>query len=474
MSTILKPENITTIEGALGTQIINLDPATRLEGHLKVQTEVTNGKVTTARSSGMMFRGFENLLVGKDPRDAAVITQRVCGVCPISHAMASCLAMEAMNGAKIPDNARIVRNLILGANFLQSHILHFYHLALLSYVKGPAMPPWTPAYDVDLRFTAAQNQTLVDHYIQALTFRRQAHEMAAIFAGKMPHTSAYEYGGVTTVVKKAQVTKFSGYLDGIAAFIQNVYLPDVDLLSKTYPDYYQIGKGYGNLLAYGVFDSNAAGTSKLLRRGRVENASASVKTVDTNAILEQNKYSWYLDSAAGVNPAKGVTQPTPDKAAGYSWLKAPRYSALAYEVGPLARMWVNGDYRNGISVMDRHQARAQEAQKIAAAMKTWLSQLNLASSFYANIVLPQKGSGIGLTEAPRGALGHWITVSNGLVSSYQIVTPTCWNCSPRDNSGKVGPLEKALEGVAVSNAAKPIEILRVVQSYDPCLSCAVH
>jgi hydrogenase large subunit len=474
MATILQPENITTIEGALGTQIINLDPATRLEGHLKVQTEVTNGKVTTARSSGMMFRGFENLLVGKDPRDAAIITQRVCGVCPISHAMASCLAMEAINGAKIPDNARLVRNLILGANFLQSHVLHFYHLALLSYIKGPAMPPWTPAYDVDLRFNATQNQALVDHYLQALTIRRQAHEMAAIFAGKMPHTSAFEYGGVTTVVKSAQITKFNGYLDTITAFINNVYLPDAALLGQTYPEYFNIGKGYGNLLAYGVFDLNAAGTSKLLRRGRVENSSTTVNSVDTLAILEQNKYSWYLDSTTGANPSKGVTQPSPDKATAYSWLKAPRYSTLAYEVGPLARMWINGDYRRGISVMDRHLARAQEAKKIAVAMKTWLSQINLTGSFYTNMVLPKSGSGIGLTEAPRGALGHWISVTNSLVASYQMVTPTCWNCSPRDNAGKSGPLEKALEGVAVSNAAKPTEILRVVQSYDPCLSCAVH
>src|SRR5512141_608328 len=164
---------------------ITLDPATRLEGHLKVQVENSAGKVASAKSSGMMFRGFENLLIGKDPRDAVQVTQRVCGVCPISHAMASSLAIEAAAGVQVTPNARIIRNLILGSNFVQSHILHFYHLSLLSYIKGPQMPPWTPAYSVDLRFDATTNQKLVDHYLQALTARRQAHEMAAIWGGKM-------------------------------------------------------------------------------------------------------------------------------------------------------------------------------------------------------------------------------------------------------------------------------------------------
>jgi hydrogenase large subunit len=456
------------------TTTITIDPSTRLEGHLKVAATYDAGHVVTAESSGLMFRGFENLLIGKDPRDAAHITQRVCGVCPICHAMAACLAMESAAGQAVTDNARIIRNLILGADFLHSHILHFYHLTLPSFMRGPAMPPWTPGWEADLRFNATDNQLLIDHYVQALTARRQAHEMGAIFGGKLPHTAAYELGGVTSVPKADLVTRFRTYLNTIITFIDTVYLSDVDLLSQTYPEYYSIGRGYGNLLAFGVFDLNAAGSTKLLGRGRVVNGATSVQNVDLSSILEEVQYSWYDDAAAGLNPSQGLTQPYPEKSGAYSWLKAPRYAGVPYETGALARMWVNGDYRNGISVMDRHQARAREASKIAHAMLGWLDQLNLAAASYTPIGLPTTGVGIGLTEAPRGALGHWLKISNRAVASYQILTPTCWNCSPRDNTGLAGPLEKALEGLSVADATQPVEVQRVVQSYDPCLACAVH
>jgi hydrogenase large subunit len=454
---------------------ITIDPATRLEGHLKVEAQYENGRVTSAKSSGLMFRGFENLLVGKDPRDAAHVTQRICGVCPICHAMAACLAAEQAIGQFAPENARIIRNLILGADFLHSHLLHFYHLTLLSYIKGPAMPPWTPGWEVDLRFDAAETQQFIDHYVQALTIRRQAHEAGALFGGKLPHTAAYEFGGVTSVPKADLITRFRNYLNPIIAFIDNVYLPDADKLAAKYSDYYAIGKGYGNLLAFGVFDLNANGATKLLGRGRVAtHTPTQVESVDLNAIVEQAKFSWYNDSSSGLNPGQGVTVPNPDKGDAYSWLKAPRYGGVPYETGALARMWINGDYRHGISVMDRHQARAKETSKIAHAMLGWLDQLNPSAPSFTPMTIPNTGVGIGLTEAPRGALGHWLRISNRQVASYQILTPTCWNCSPRDNAGTPGPLEKSLEGVAVVDTTKPIEVLRVVQSYDPCLSCAVH
>jgi len=453
---------------------ITIDPATRLEGHLKVQIQSDAGKVTSAQSGGLMFRGFENLLIGKDARDAAHITQRICGVCPTSHAMASCLAMESLARLRVPDNARIIRNLILGADYLHSHVLHFYHLTLPSYIKGPQMPPWTPGYDVDLRFSDTENRQLVDHYVQALAIRRLAHEIGAVFAGRMPHTAAYEFGGTTAVPTTNMITRFRAGLQQILSFIDNVYIPDVDLLGKKYPQYYSIGRGYGNLLAFGVFDLNADGTSKLLKRGRVATGSTSVQAIDLNAIREDAKYSWYSDRPQGLNPSQGVTQPSADKAGAYSWLKAPRYAGAPYEVGALARMWINGDYRRGISVMDRHMARAREASKIARAMMDWLGQIKLAAPSFLQALLPAAGTGIGLTEAPRGALGHWLKLNAGTVASYQILTPTCWNCSPRDNAGVAGPLEMALVGTPVSDGTRPAEPLRVVHSYDPCLSCAVH
>lgn len=489
------------------TTTIKLDPVTRLEGHLEVSLDfsmaavpapapapaadhqvflpmVTGvqsgnppvssgpGQITNAESGGMMFRGFENLLIGKLPQDAVYITQRICGVCPISHAMAACLAAESAAGLVPPDNARIIRNLILGAEFVQSHILHFYQLALLDFIKGPAMPPWTPAWEVDMRFNSADNQRLVDHYLQALAVRRQAHEMAAIFGGKMPHTAAYEAGGVLTATDASMVSRFITYLNPIITFIDNVYMNDVELLGQIYPEYYTIGRGYGNLLAYGVFDLNGAGSSKLLGRGRVANGSSTVQPVNLDAIVEQTRYSWYADSS--LNPSQGLTQPANTKADAYSWLKAPRYNGEAYETGALARMWINGDYRQGISVMDRHHARVQEASKIAHAMLDWVTQINLSAAYYTAYAVPASGAGIGLTEAPRGALGHWLNVASRQIASYQILTPTCWNCSPRDNAGSLGPLENALLGIQVGDVSRPIEALRVVHSYDPCLSCAVH
>ena len=454
---------------------IKLDPITRVEGHLKVEVQREGNQVVSAQSSGLMFRGFENLLVGKDPRDAAHITQRVCGVCPTPHAMAAVKGLEDAMGFHPPENARLIRNLILGADHLHSHVLHFYHLTLLCYIRGPAMPPWTPTYEVDLRFNATDNDRLVSHYVQALAIRRQAHEMGAIFGGKLPHTVAFEYGGVTTVPTSSDISRFRDYLDQIINFVDNVYLPDVDVLGNTYPEYYQIGRGYGNLLAFGVFDKNTSGSSKLLARGRVSNASTSVQPIDLDAIVEYAKYSWYTNSSGGLNPAEGVTQPSPDKSGAYSWLKSPRHGGDAYEVGPLARMWVNGDYRNGISVMDRHQARAHEASKVGHAMRDWLSQIDTSQPVFTSRPLPGNASGIGLTEAPRGALGHWIrTDSQGRVSSYHILTPTCWNFSPRDDAGVPGPLENALEGTPFADEAQPVEVTRVVHSFDPCLSCAVH
>ena len=453
---------------------ITIDPATRLEGHLKVELQSEAGRVVSARSGGLMFRGFENLLIGKDPRDAVHITQRVCGVCPTSHAMASTLALEGAAGVRVPENARIIRNLILGADYLQSHVLQFYHLNLPDYIKGPQMPPWTPGYDLDLRFGAADNLTLIEHYVQALAIRRQAHKLGAIFAGRLPHTVAYEFGGVTTTPDATMISKFRSGLQQVTAFIDNVYLRDVDLLAKTYPDYLSIGRGFGNLLAFGVFDLNADGSSKLLARGRVANGAAAVQGVDVGAILEQAKFSWYTDASNGLNPSQGTTQPDPTKAEAYSWLKAPRYQGAAYEAGPLARMWINGDYRRGISVMDRHAARAREASKIAHAMLDWLGQINVSAASFQPVQMPATSQGIGLTEAPRGALGHWLSVKSGAIASYQILTPTCWNASPRDNANVPGPIEKALEGIPIQDAARPTEALRVVHSFDPCLSCAVH
>jgi hydrogenase large subunit len=311
--------------------------------------------------------------------------------------------------------------------------------------------------------------------------------MAAIFAGRMPGLSAIQAGGFTTKPTSAMIGSFAAYLSSLLTFINNSYVPDVLLLQSVYSDYNQIGKGPGNLMAYGVFElDNTSNPARFLKRGYVNNSAPTrVQTVSTSNIKEQVTYSWYSDSTNNLSPKTGstVTVDPATKSQAYSWLKAPRYSNAPFELGPLARMWVNGDYRNGISVMDRHVARALETLKIAEAMPTWLTQLVIGGSEYSAVNTPYSASGEGLTEAPRGALGHWLTTApttthapNGgpAIGNYQVITPTCWNASPKDSNGVHGPMEQALIGTPVSNAAEPIEVLRVIHSFDPCLSCAVH
>jgi hydrogenase large subunit len=455
-----------------------IDPVTRLEGHLKIEVTVdkVNNKqqVVDAKASGTLFRGFEQILTGRDPQDAQHITQRICGVCPVPHGLASVMAQDQAFNVTPPNNARIMRNLVMGANFVQSHILHFYHLAAMDYIEGPGMPPWQPSWNVDKRITGPAATTLVNHYVTAIDMTRKGHEMGALFGGRMPDPPTYIAGGFTTTPRADRITKFKSYLNELIPFINNVYLPDVAALKQAYMDYTGIGGGYGNLLAFGVFDLDSTGNSKLLKRGLSVNGAQAVNSVDLNQINETVKYSWYNNSSTNLKPASGQTLPQYPKSGAYSWLKAPRYAGAPYEVGPLARMWVNGDYRQGISVMDRHLARAQEALKIAQALQSWVNEIQVTGPVYTRPRIPTTASSYGLTEAPRGALGHWLQMASGKISRYQIITPTCWNASPRDDAGKLGPIEKALINTPVISVDQPIEVLRVIHSFDPCLSCAVH
>ena len=454
---------------------ITIDPVTRLEGHLKINVEVDQDAVINAWATGTLFRGFETILVNRPPEDAQHITQRICGVCPVPHGMAAVMALDSAFRVTPPANARIMRNLVLGANFVQSHILHFYHLSLPDFINGPNMPPWQPSWGEDRRFDSSETATFVEHYLTALEMTRKAHEMGALFGGRMPHPPTYVAGGFTTTPRPERIAKFKSYLESdLLPFIRSTYLEDVNLLAQTYPEYFKIGRGCGNLLSFGVFDQDAAGNVKLLRRGRVVNGSASVQSVNINSIAEQVTYSWYADSTNNLRPSSGATQPQYPKGEAYSWAKAPRYNGAPYEAGPLARMWVNGDYTNGISVMDRHVARAHETLKIAEAMLAWAGELNARGPVYTRPSVPSSASSFGLTEAPRGALGHWLNISNRKISRYMVITPTCWNASPRDTSGTLGPIEQALLNTPVENPDEPVEVLRVIHSFDPCLSCAVH
>ena len=460
-----------------------IDPITRIEGHLKVEVKVdtVNGvqQVVDAFAIGTLFRGFEKLLEGRDPRDAALITSRICGVCPTSHAHAASLALD--NSFGVAGNttarsaARLLRNLVHGACYLESAILHFYLLSLPDFIPALPMAPWLPGWDVGRRFDKDTLNRFTGHFLEAITHRRNCHEMGAIYGGKLPHTPAFIMGGFTAVSSADDKALFSQYLEALITWVQSTYIPDTELLASLWSEYQQLGKGHGNLLAFGVFEQdNTANPALLLTRGRTVNGTPGVQTVDPSHIMEQVRYSWYADADGNKPILQSDTTPQYPKGAAYSWLKAPRYDGLAYEVGPLARMTVTGEYTNGISVMDRHMSRARETLKIALAMRQWLAELPTYQGAYTHRANPGTATSDGLTEAPRGALGHWLQVTNSRIGKYQVVTPTCWNVSPKDDAGQRGPLEQALVGVPVTNIDKPIEVLRVVHSYDPCLDCATH
>lgn len=481
---------------------IKLDPITRLEGHMKVEVEIDdNNKVIEARSTGNMFRGFEAMMKKRDPRDAVHMTQRICGLCPVPHAIAAANALEASKGFTPPSQAVLLRNLIQGGNFVSDHIFHFYHLSLLDYVKGPDKSPWKTSFNTDMRFSEAESSKLFDNYVKALDIRRKGHKMVALFSGRMPHVRSIVAGGVTKVPSASEISEFKSYLSEIENFVNNEYYEDVQKVASVYKDYFNIGKGYGNLISFGAFELESSGNKQnLFRSGRY--TDGELLSVDFTKIKESTKYSWYNGSSA-----QGITSEssTPDinKSGAYSWVKATRYEDAPHEAGPIARMWINGDYRNGVSVMDRHVAKMLESKKLVNALSIWIDNLNSYNTsdafqsaahptgytYNSDLYDPKmhsfsyltNGEGVGVTEAPRGALLHYVKygvdpnkTTQSIIKNYQVITPTCWNASPKDTKGKRGPLEQALIGVTISDVNNPVELMRIVHSFDPCTACAVH
>ncbi len=500
-----------------GPTTITIDPVTRIEGHMKVEAVVDGGEVKEARCSGTLFRGFENILVGRHPLDAVRLTQRVCGVCPTSHGTASALCLDAALGVadQVPDNGRIVRNLLLGCNFLQSHILHFFALAALDYVDVTAvadydgseselkavrsflgrgaLAPFVPRYEGDYRADTQTNIGLVRAYLKALHIRRTCHEMLCIFGGKMPHNIGIVPGGVTGDVTPDKVATFIGKLAEIQDFVDDVYLPTIMTVAGAYADYFSIGAGCRRFLAYGVFPLSAkANGARLLPSGLID-ADGSPAALDRDRITEDVAHSRYAAECAAA-PAQGKTVPEPHKDGAYSWIKAPRYDGAPAEVGPLARgmvAYAAGDevFKPEIdaalqaagagpevlpSVLGRHLARALETRIVARVMMDWLGELVPGDPVAVPLTIPDEGEGAGLTAAPRGALGHWIQIRNKVIDRYQLVVPTTWNGSPRDADGTPGPIEQALEGTRIKDPDNPFEIVRIVRSFDPCLACSVH
>lgn len=507
---------------------VSLSPMTRIEGHLAIHTDVeplgnaadAGCRVTAARCEGEMYRGFEQILRGRDPMDAQQITQRICGVCPISHGMASVCAQEMAYQLTPSRNGRLLRNLILAANFLQSHILHFYHLAALDFVDVTAIlnyggsdrtlkslkgwvqaalarqesfaaAPFLPRFEGKYVQNDDRNVALLSHYIEALHIRRTCHEMAAVFGARLPHSTALVPGGVTQSATTERVLAYVSRLREVHSFVDEVYIPDILTVAAEFGDYTEVGRGTGNFLCYGAFEMNEQG-ARWIPPGVV--IDGQWQTVDSRQISEDVACSRYVQTPRR-HPARGVTKPEPRRDGAYSWIKAPRYGGHPMEVGPLARVmtaylnpretWVKREVDGFlqkaqlsvdklVSVLGRHAARALECDWITRQAFDWLDEIEIDAPTSVDFDLPEEASGYGLVEAPRGALGHWLSIADYRISHYQCVVPTTWNCSPRDAQGNPGPVEEALRGTHIANPEQPIEVGRVVRSFDPCLACAVH
>jgi hydrogenase large subunit len=549
---------------------VTIDPITRIEGHLRIDVDVDGGHVNKAWSSGQMWRGVELILLGRDPRDAWAITQRICGVCTTVHAITSVRAVENALNLEIPLNAVYIRNLITLAHAVHDHIVHFYHLSALDWVDvtsalkadpdkaaslAESLSSWHLNSKAEMRKTHERlknfvnggqlgiftngywghpamklppevNLLAVAHYLQALEVQRKANKIVAILGSKTPHIQNVAVGGVSnpiatdsqTVLTVERLMAIKGFIDELADFVKNVYLVDVAAVGAFYADWTKIGAGVTNYLAVPDIPLDGKGTKFAMPGGFIEAGNVgSYKPISkfgdefwVKGVEESVKHSWYDYSKGGsLHPYKGETKPhytdfkENDK---YSWLKSPTFYGKVAQVGPLANvlnMYAAGHEptkkyatlaldtvsslaktKVGIdalhSTIGRHAARAVRCAVMCDMLDDMWGKLvhNIGSGdtkTYNKPVFP-KGEimGVGFHEAPRGALSHWVVIDDGKIKNYQCVVPSTWNACPRNEKDEAGPYEASLLHTPIADAEKPLEVLRTIHSFDPCIACAIH
>jgi [NiFe] hydrogenase large subunit/hydrogenase large subunit len=549
-----------------------VDPITRIEGHLRIEAQADGGKITNAWAHSTQFRGIEIILQGRDPRDAWAFTQRICGVCTVVHAVASCRAVEDALDITIPPNANLIRNLIHGMQFIQDHVIHFYHLHALDWVDvisalkadpagtariAKSISPWPnnsetyyravqdrlkkfaaggqlgifrngywghPAY----KLPPEVNLLAVAHYLEALDWQRDVIRVHTIFGGKNPHPN-FLVGGMasainidgTATINAERLVDVQGMIRRAREFVEQVYFPDLVAIAGFYKDWAAIGGGVPNFLACGEFpEADVRDLDKLyFPRGIILDKDLSkVHEYDHKKVQEYITSSWYQYSGGdgvGLHPWEGETKPvysgpTPpyeylQDQKKYTWMKAPRYEGKPMQVGPLPRMLVafaagHKDVKELVgealaklnvgppalfSTLGRTAARGIETVLLARRMEVWFGQLveriksgdtrTFEKSKWDPSTWPKTAQGYGYLDAPRGALGHWVQIMDGKISRYQCVVPSTWNCSPRDGNGQMGAYEAALtDNHPLARPEEPLEILRTIHSFDPCMSCGVH
>ncbi len=557
----------------MGKRIV-VDPVTRIEGHLRIEAEIENGRIKEAYSSGTMVRLLEEILRGRDPRDAWAFVGRVCGVCTSIHSLTSVRCVEDALGIVIPPNAELVRNIMDCSLFMHDHVVHFYHLHAMDWVDvinalkadpkktselAQSISHWpksSPGYFSDLQarikkfadsgqlgiFTngywghpayklpAELNLIGLAHYLEALEWQKEIVKVQAIFGGKNPHPN-YLVGGMACSIGLDDVSGINAerlalveqLLHQGKTFIEQVYIPDLMAIASFYKDWGAIGGGLGNYMVYGDLPWNGYRdpSSYKFPPGVILNKDINnLHEVDLrkdDEVQEFIAHSWYdykEGDQAGLHPWKGESKvkysgPRPpfdqlDISQKYSYIKTPRWKGHAMEVGPLARVLVGyargrEEFREVVdkalkdlgipitalfSTLGRTAARGLECSLVSRWALDFYHQLitNIKNgdTRMANMekfkpeTWPDKALGVGHAEAPRGALAHWINIENGKIANYQLVVPTTWNASPRDGNGQMSAYESALIGTPVADEKQPLEIIRTIHSFDPCLACAVH
>jgi Ni,Fe-hydrogenase I large subunit len=481
---------------------INISPLNRVEGDLEVIVEVKDGRVQNAQAKGVMFRGFEIMLKGRDTMDAIVFTPRICGICGASHGLASSRAIRNAWKSEMPKNAFLVGNIVLAMEILMSHIVHFYVLFApdLTNKKYSSYPGYL---DLTKRFLPFKGMSYLKSVRRA---RPSMLELMGVFAGKWPNTLIFQPGGVTCAISISRQTKALGLLRELEDFVEESLLGcEIDrwLENKSQHDLEnwleesnhqdsdigtyirhtremgldKIGKGPDRFLSYGAYEFPEE--KSWLPSGHYDK---DFLPFDEKKITEYIKHSFLKGYQGGMHPSEGITEPDPDKEEGaYSWCKSPRYGNSVVEVGPLARMILDKDpliydifKKSGSNVFLRVLARLHEAVRLVKQVGVWIREIDARSRFYKKPVPILESKGIGLVEAARGALGHWVTIKDGKIDRYQVVTPTAWNLSPKDSFDQYGACEQALNGTIVEDPDDPVEIAHVIRSYDPCLVCTVH
>lgn len=452
---------------------IVINPLTRISGFLEIDVIVEQNVVVEAKTKGNMFRGFEQMMVGRAPFDAIYLTQRICGICSCAHSVAASLALENALRVQVTELGRYLRDIIHGCEFIQNHLRHFYQYTLPDFVKLPEVSTIFRPDHSDFRLPASVNDQLVNHYTESFQLSRLAHQMLAVMGGKAPHNHGVFVGGIATPPSTDQIIKMKSILQKLSQFIREKLIPDAYIIARYYDEYFTMGKGPGNLMSFGAFHQyQKLGT---LYVDPLVYMNGKIQAFDPDKITEGIDYSWYKGIHSTYTPWDELPEPERDKDQAYSWVKAPRYAGLPFEVGPLARLWLNGEYRRGISAMDRTIARALEAKKIADILKVLLDHIVPGVSVQQEWKLPEYAAmGAGLGDTTRGALGHWVKIENKIISFYQIITPSAWDFSTRDAQNIRGTAEQAIMGTTLQNPDQPVELGRILRSFDPCMSCATH